>query len=206
MKTLIAIPCMDQVEARFRACLASLEKPGEVTVATQIGSLVYDSRNSLAKTALNANADYVLWLDSDMMFQSDVLKRLLKHAENGLDIVSGLYFRRAAPFTPVLFKELMRDGKPVEAKGFEDYPMDSLFEVDGCGFGCVLMNTDVLVEMALEFNQWFNPTNGFGEDLSFCIRAKALGYKIWCDSSIKLGHVGHLIVDENVYLSANQKG
>lgn len=206
MKTLIAIPCMDQVEARFMACLALLEKPGEVTVATQIGSLIYDSRNNLAKAALNCNADYVLWLDSDMVFQKDVLSRLLEHAENGLDIVSGLYFRRAAPFSPVLFKELMQDGKPTQAKDFNDYPRDSLFEVAGCGFGCVLMNTDVLLEMALEFGQWFNPTDGFGEDLSFCNRAKTLGYKIWCDSRIKLGHVGHLIVDEDVFLSTTQKG
>lgn len=206
MKTLIAVPCMDQVDARFTSCLATLEKPGEVTVATQIGSLIYDSRNSLAKIALNSETDYVMWLDSDMVFKRDILKRLLEHAENGKDIVSGLYFRRQPPFSPVLFKELELVDELGRWENYDDYPRDSVFEIAGCGFGCVLMRTDILADVALEFRKWFNPVNGFGEDLSFCIRAKSLGYKIWCDSSIKLGHVGHLVVDENVYLSTLQKG
>lgn len=206
MKTLIAVPCMDQVDARFTSCLATLEKPGEVTVATQIGSLIYDSRNSLAKIALNSETDYVLWLDSDMVFKRDILKRLLEHAENGKDIVSGLYFRRQPPFSPVLFKELELVDELGRWENYDDYPRDSVFEIAGCGFGCVLMRTDILADVALEFRKWFNPVNGFGEDLSFCIRAKSLGYKIWCDSSIKLGHVGHLVVDENVWMSTLQKG
>lgn len=206
MKTLIAVPCMDQVDARFMSCLATLEKPGEVTVATQIGSLIYDSRNSLAKIALNSETDYVLWLDSDMVFKRDILKRLLEHAENGKDIVSGLYFRRQPPFSPVLFKELELVDELGRWENYDDYPRDSVFEIAGCGFGCVLMRTDILADVALEFRKWFNPVNGFGEDLSFCIRAKSLGYKIWCDSSIKLGHVGHLVVDENVWMSTLQKG
>lgn len=206
MKTLIAVPCMDQVDARFTSCLATLEKPGEVTVATQIGSLIYDSRNSLAKIALNSETDYVLWLDSDMVFKRDILKRLLEHAENGKDIVSGLYFRRQPPFSPVLFKELELVEELGRWENYDDYPRDSVFEIAGCGFGCVLMRTDILADVALEFRKWFNPVNGFGEDLSFCIRAKSLGYKIWCDSSIKLGHVGHLVVDENVWMSTLQKG
>lgn len=206
MKTLIAVPCMDQVDARFMSCLATLEKPGEVTVATQIGSLIYDSRNSLAKIALNSETDYVLWLDSDMVFKRDILKRLLEHAENGKDIVSGLYFRRQPPFSPVLFKELELVEELGRWENYDDYPRDSVFEIAGCGFGCVLMRTDILADVALEFRKWFNPVNGFGEDLSFCIRAKSLGYKIWCDSSIKLGHVGHLVVDENVWMSTLQKG
>ena len=31
---------------------------------------------------------------------------------------------------------------------------------------------------------------GFGEDMAFCIRAKELGYPLWCDSSIQAGHIG----------------
>ena len=37
---------------------------------------------------------------------------------------------------------------------------------------------------------------GFGEDLSFCIRAQELGRKIYCDSRIKMGHVGLRVFEE----------
>ena len=40
---------------------------------------------------------------------------------------------------------------------------------------------------------------GFGEDLSFCLRARELGAEIWCDSTIKLGHVGTAVYDEDSY-------
>ena len=40
MKTLIAIPSMDQVPAQFAQCLATLNKVGECAVSFQIGSLI----------------------------------------------------------------------------------------------------------------------------------------------------------------------
>ena len=73
-------------------------------------------------------------------------------------------------------------------------------EVDGCGFGCVMHKANVLAGMVLNGRgNWFSPYAGFGEDLSFCIRAKESGYSIWCDSAIKCGHVGQIVVDENIY-------
>ena len=202
MKTLIAVPCMDQVAAPFAQNLAAMQKDGECYVSFIIGSLIYESRNNFAKQALATKADYVLWLDSDMVFPGDIMPRLHKHMEEGKDIVTGLYFRRRAPFTPVLFKELghNEDGLGTH-ENYDDYPKDSVFEIAGCGFGCVMTRTEVLEDIALNAHNWFEPMYGFGEDLSFCMRARDLGYKIWCDSTIKCGHVGQLIVDEGVYLS-----
>lgn len=202
MKILIAVPCMDQVAAPFAASLGMLEKDekDQTVIAMQIGSLVYDSRNNLARRAVNWDADYVMWLDSDMSFPPDTLKRMVKHMESGLDIVTGLYFRRRSPFAPVLFKDLgVTDGKG-HWEGYDDYPKDSLFEIGGCGFGCVMHKANVLAGMVLNGRgNWFSPYAGFGEDLSFCIRAKESGYSIWCDSTIKCGHVGQIVVDENIY-------
>lgn len=202
MKTLIAVPCMDQVAAPFAQNLAAMQKDGESLVSFIIGSLIYESRNNFAKQALAVKADYVLWLDSDMIFPGDLMPRMHKHMQEGKDIVTGLYFRRRPPFTPVLYKEL---GVNEDGSGFHsdynDYPKDSLFEVGGCGFGCVMTRTSVLEDIALNQHQWFEPYHSFGEDLSFCLRARELGHRIWCDSTIKCGHVGQLIVDESVYLS-----
>ena len=106
MKTLIAVPCMDSVASGFAQSLATMGKIGDCSVAFQIGSLVYESRNEIAKKAIQSGADYVLWFDSDMIFNPDTMERLMKHMKEGKDFVSGLYFRRVSPFTPVLFDQL----------------------------------------------------------------------------------------------------
>ena len=94
-KVLICVPCMGQVAALFAQSLALLQKKGhETAIDFKIGSLVYESRNKLAKEAIEMGADYTLWLDSDMAFPPDTLFKLL---EADKDIVRGLYFRRSPP-------------------------------------------------------------------------------------------------------------
>lgn len=199
MKTLIAIPCMDQVAAPFAQSLASLNKVGDTVISMVVGSLIYDSRNKLSQFALRNEVDYVLWLDSDMTFPPDMIERMLKHLENGKDIVTGVYYRRTKPYSPVLFSEIKCDGDDSSWKGFNDYPSDELFEIAGSGFGCVMMKAEVLTDMYVEHHDWFSPIGHFGEDLSFFIRANELGYKTWCDPTIQCGHVGHVIINEDFY-------
>lgn len=202
MKTLIAVPCMDQVAAPFAQNLAAMEKRGEVFVSFLIGSLIYESRNTLAKQAIATKADYIMWLDSDMTFAPDTMTRLQQHMEEGKDIVTGLYFRRRPPFTPVLFKTLERiDDDCARHENYDDYPDGDVFEIGGCGFGCIMTRTSVLEDVFLNYHKCFDPVCSIGEDLAFCLRARELGYKIYCDSTIKCGHIGQLVVDESVYRS-----
>lgn len=202
MKTLIAVPCMDQVAAPFAHSLACLQRVGEVMVSFQMGSLIYDARNNFSKMAISKDVDYVLWLDSDMIFQEDLLAQMIKHMEDGKDIVTGLYFRRRAPFSPVLFKELEVNEEGGHWKDFDEYPVNGdPFAVAGCGFGCCMVRKNVLVDVALNYQTWFTPFKNFGEDLAFAIRARELGYKIWCDPKIKCGHVGQLVVNEEVWIA-----
>ena len=196
MKTLIAIPCMDQVPAQFANCLAMLQKVGDCAVSFNVGSLVYDSRDTLAKRAIQMEADYVFWLDSDMVFPTDTLVHMMDTVkEKDLDFLTGMYFRRVQPFTPTLFRKLVRQqpGKGFRWTGFEEIP-NEIFEVEGCGFGCVLMSTSVLMDVAGKFGDMFGPIERTGEDLSFCWRARECGYKLYCDPSIPLGHVGHTVI------------
>lgn len=201
MKTLIAVPCMDQVAAPFAQALASLNKEGECSVAFHIGSLIYDSRNNIAKQALQMGADYVMWFDSDMTFPADTLQRMLQHMREGKEIVSGLYFRRVSPFTPVAFREIIIGDTPESCswKDFNDYPKGKIFEAAGIGFGCAMTKTEVLLDVAMNYQTMFTPLMGFGEDLSFCHRAAQLGHKIWIDPTIKCGHIGHMTVTEAVF-------
>lgn len=198
-KILIAIPSMDTVPVGFCQSLATLNKVGECVVSFNVGSLIYEARNKLATQAVKGAFDYVIWFDSDMIFAPDTMERLIEDLENGCDIVSGLYFRRVAPYTPVLFKYINPDSVLNAWGDYNDYPRGEIFEVGAIGFGCVAMKTEVLLSMAGKFNDWFTPIKRFGEDIAFSIRAKECGYKIFCDSRIKLGHVARSIITEEFY-------
>lgn len=202
MKTLIAVPTMDMCHARFAQSLAMLDKVGECQVSFIMNSLIYDARNKFCQQAIEGEFDYILWLDSDMVFPSYVLQQFI---QDDKDIVAGLYFRRNYPFTPVAFSELRRENGVLQMKDLEEWP-NKMFEVDGVGFGCVLMKTDCLFDIAgKEGGVWFTPTPDAGEDAAFCLRAKSYGYEIWIDPAIKLGHVGQAVITEGVYRRRKEK-
>lgn len=201
-KVMIAIPCMDQVPTPFMLSMAMIQKPSEheFVVAAKMGSLIYNSRNDLATQAILGGFNYVLWLDSDMVFQPDLFVRLKQVMDdNDLDILSGLYFRRTHPFTPVLYDhlEVTAEGE-CEWSDLDELP-DHLFECGGCGFGGVLIKTSVLATVREKYIDMFTPVFHMGEDLSFCWRARQCGFKVWVDPGIELGHVGYSTVNRQFY-------
>ena len=209
MRTMIAVPCMDQVQtAFFRSCVG-LRLDGEILWTTCQSSLIYDARHKLTELALGGDFDRVLWLDSDMVFDPFLFRRLSEHLDQGREMITGLYFSRKTPVRPVIYKDLrleLSEEGHMEAKAdpFDDYERDSLFEVAGCGLGAVMMTTELLRKVRDKYRLPFFPVNGFGEDFAFCLRARELGHRIWCDSSIKLGHAGSTIVDEELYTKTEE--
>ena len=208
MKTLVAIPCMDMVHTDFFRSAVGMERSGAVCFGFAQGSLIYDGRNALTNMAIEDAYDRVLWLDSDMIFDTFLFRRLSEHLDLGKEMISGLYFSRKPPLRPVLYKSVyMRQteglNEPV-AESFTDYPRDDVFEVAACGFGAVMMTTELLRRVRDAYGLPFSPAFGFGEDLSFCMRVRELGVKIWCDSSIKLGHVGLSVFDEEMFTKAQE--
>lgn len=205
MRTLIAVPCMDQVPAPFAQSLAMLQKTGECVLSMQMGSLIYTSRNNLAQMAIQMDVDYVFWLDSDMVFEPDILIRMMDTLQkNDYDILTGLYFRRVPPYTPVLFDKLDIRRNICSWSEFHEIPAEP-FEVGGCGFGCVLMKTDVFYDVQSKHGNMFAPIANNGEDIAFCWRARDCGFKIYCDPSVICGHVGYSIVDDQFFKVFSQK-
>lgn len=205
MRTLIGIPCMDMMHTKFVASLVGLKMGDDYEVRFGASSLVYDTRNQLLQYALDNNFDRFIQFDSDMFFAPYVLEFLQKDLDQGLGIVTGLCFKRKPPYTPAIFDicdlETLEDKKlrPI-AHCFYDYPVDSLFEVSACGGACVAMDMEAARKIVDKFGRYlYMPIGGFGEDLSFCLRARSAGQKIYCDSRIKLGHVGDYVYDENMY-------
>ena len=201
MRTLIAIPCMDMMHTPFVISLTGLQVKGEIKFAYSASSLVYDSRNGLARKAICEKFDRVLWLDSDMQFNPDLFRKLSDDLDAGRDFVSGLYFIRKPPYKPVIFKragyEHVGQGVKPIADTMYEYPKDSVFEVAAAGFGGVMMNVSLLEEVEKAYGLPFSPIMGFGEDISFCLRVQELGKKMYCDSSVKMGHVGQFVYDED---------
>jgi GT2 family glycosyltransferase len=204
---------MDSVPAQFAHSLATLTSYGiedtEISIWFNLGSLVYTSRNEIAKRALLDEADLVMWFDSDMVFNPDTLYKMLKLIDAGHDMVTGIYYRRTLPFTPTVFKTMDIDDAKQEAvwTEFETLP-DEPFEVAACGFGCVLMRSVIFVDVFAKFGNMFSPIGNVGEDIAFCWRARECGYKIIADPSIGLGHVGHTIITKEFfenYQSAQKK-
>ena len=195
MKTMIAIPCMDTVQTEFAQSLVNMRPVGEIRHAFESCSLIYKSRTDLGLLAIKEGAEFVLWLDSDVIFPPDLMIDLMEDM-TGRDMVTGVYHMRRAPFKPVIWKTLRQGLTPDENESvdYNDYPKDQIFEVEGCGFGAVMMRTSVLEAVRDRYHELFAPVPGYGEDLSFCVRARGCGFKIHCDPRIQIGHKAATIV------------
>ena len=191
MKLLIGIPTLDYVNSEFMKCLINLvirlKNDGiQFEVDIESGTLVYMARERIAKKAVNENFTHVLWLDSDMVFNSDILDDLMF---SGKDFVTGIYQARRKGYGSVIFKSI--DLQHVER--FEQYPTET-FEIEGCGFGCVLTATHILKAVLLNKETCFTPILQYGEDIAFCFRCRELGYKMYCEPSVVCGHIGHITI------------
>lgn len=220
MKILVAIPCMDTWPVQFGLSLIEMltysQKfmKDEIRLCPMTNSLIYDARNLLSLTAIEQDFDYVLWLDSDMVFNPDTLASMLNTLRSSLhtvkgkfcteaqayDMLTGVYYMRKEPHTPVLYKTIsepeLKDGQvQKKIQTTTDIP-DTLFDVEGCGFGCVLTSVPLLKEVWDKFGPAFSPYPWASEDMSFCYRVKQLGKKILCDPSIYLGHIGTAVFDK----------
>lgn len=177
----------------FVRSLIGLRTVGECNFVFAQGSLIYDARNQLASMAVAGGYDRMLWLDSDMLFDPDLMERLYADLDDGLDMVGGLYFTRRLPIKPVayarLWNETNGDGFIPHADPITSWGTEPL-EVDAVGFGAVAMNVSVCESVRKAFGLPFTPMLGYGEDLSFCARARDTGFKVYVDPRIKLGHVG----------------
>lgn len=201
-KTMVAIPGMDTAPLLFTKSVLGLKIENGTPFGFALSSLIYDARNSLVVDAINGRFDRVLWLDTDMLFDADLLVRLneVMDKENA-DLVTGIYFSRKPPLDPVIYSKVaMRQDEKgqliKEVEKYLDYPEDSVFPIAGCGFGGCLMKVDLAIKMLQTYGTCFAPLPGFGEDLSFCLRANDMEAKMVCDSSIKLYHIGYTTFGE----------
>ena len=191
MRLLIAVPTTDYIHADFVKSLTRLTAElGRKHIAYDVeilsGTLVYFARNKLACKAVNENYTDVLWLDSDMVFTERIVEDLL---ECGKEMVCGAFVSRRPPYGPCVYS-CIDEGKVAKVEEFGLTP----FRVAGCGFATVLTKADLLKDVMQKFGTCFMPTDYYGEDLAFCWRVKQIGREIWCEPTVRPGHIAHVPV------------
>lgn len=198
-KVMIAIPTLDYMHRRFVESLTALIKELDATydeadVCFEGCTLVYISRDNLVWKAIDGKYKYMLWLDADMVFDKDIFWKLYKTDK---DFVTGLYKGRHGTTRPCIFDNLV---PPIRWDDFNhegegDGHEKQLVKIAGCGFGCVLIKTDILEAVMNKYGTCFTPTTQLGEDLAFCQRAAEMGYDIWANMEVKCGHIAQAILN-----------
>ena len=191
IRLLIAVPTTDYVHADFVKSLAKLQcELGRRKVAYDVeiasGTLVYYARNRLANKAINESYTHVLWIDSDMVFDEQILDDLM---DVGKEMVCGAFVSRRPPYGPCVYTSIKKN----DIQKVTDFGLRP-FQVDGCGFAMVLTSVELLRAVNHHFGTCFQPTDYYGEDLAFCWRVKQLGHEIWCEPTVRPGHIAHVPV------------
>lgn len=156
------------------------------------------AREQLATHALKMGADYLFMVDDDMMCPADLFYKIVRH---DVDIVAPLAFTRNPPHRPVMFSTI-EGFDPVTRRSYyinntvHNYPKNKLVECDAVGFGAVLIKMDVFRKIGTPY---FMGSMGCGEDIHFCVQAKKAGFRVFMDTSVKLGHISHPVIVTEEY-------
>jgi hypothetical protein len=156
------------------------------------------NRNLITEEALKEGADYILWLDDDMLFNGiDPNEALKKLVETDALIVSGLCREKTPPDFPYAMAEdrpyYSNEGLPQLMKEI-DYSKvkDNVLDVYETGLACCLIKAEVFAKMQKPYFRWDDGI--FGEDLYFMKKARELGYKVKVRTDVKLDHSGTFII------------
>ena len=198
---LVGLPSTGFYHFEVVAKLLSFELPADVKLNFNLISncLIYDARERLVDFALNIGASHIFFLDSDMNPDSNVIKKLY---EADKDIISPMIFMRKYPFQPCFYTKcgLTKDFKPLFEGPAEPeaWPTEGVYEFEGVGMACCLIKTEVFKKIP---KPWFFPLPNVGEDLSFCMKARKSGAKIWVDMGMDCKHLNMFPVDKSSYVA-----
>ncbi len=189
-KVFIAIPSGGTIKDKTVYSLAQLlinSRDIEVDFSIQTGCYVTINRNYLVSKAQSAEASHILFIDGDMTFDQNLLKSLLSHNK---DIVGTAANYRKLPLKyaiKALDENGGNGGTPAEIPNelFKCYALGGIFLVDMRVFSRI-------------DQPWFQfEHEGImtktGEDVWFCEQAHKKGIDVWCDPSIRVGHIGDYI-------------
>jgi GT2 family glycosyltransferase len=188
---MIAVPTAEMARrADFYDYFNLLDKPVGSIITFSHGQSPARNRNLMIQQALENDCTHVFFLDDDVAFEKDLLSRLLAHDK---DIVTGLYFMRNYPHTPIIFDYANETGH-CRTHYLSDNEK-GLIEIVATGLGCCLIKTEVFKKVEkpwirlgeLELDHWC-------DDIGFFRRVREAGFKLHCDLDAKVGHMAQVTI------------
>lgn len=158
------------------------------------------ARNQVVEAFLKGKAEYLWMVDTDILVKPDTLDQLLECQK---DIVGALYFSRPSitgDAEPVMW---LRNGMGFLYRWDKDIPADKVLPVAATGAGCLLIHRDVLHDMKDAasgrplgfFQDVIENGQDQGEDITFCVRTRGLGYDTYVHSGVQVGHIKPSVID-----------
>jgi GT2 family glycosyltransferase len=181
----IGVPTAGKITMETTASIINIITTSNFPVGTFFvkGSIILDNRRKIVLNALKARCTHLLFLDSDIELENGTLQKLFAHKKS---VVGANIHMKSLPLRDTT-RLLGKDGEIVIGK----LP-DKLFECYSVATACMLIKMEVFREID---RPWFlfeydKDENLTGEDVWFCKQARKKGIEIWCDPTIKVGHIG----------------
>lgn len=169
--------------------ILDLLKNFPLTISIVDSTYLPRARNILLQNFLNSDADYALFIDSDMLLPKNAVQVLLGHEK---EVISAHYFRRNPPYESVAQK---RTGEKYET--IREPLEGEEFEVDATGMGFLLVKREVIEAVAQKKPVFtvLDKEDGSvkGEDVVFFEKIKEAGYKVWVSKKVRAGHYGGIV-------------
>ena len=183
VKVIIGMPCTEMMKSKTAHAISCLTigDPTIIDFLMMQSCDISSSRMWLVKQAIKKEATHLLFVDSDMLFPTNTLTKLLARDK---DIIGVEYNKRKFPL------ETVTAYLPNIEKS-ETEP----FKVGVAGTGVMLIKLSLFSDPKLDKN-WFSfgrnaeGENVIGEDGWFCNTARDAGYDVWIDPTIKVLHLG----------------
>lgn len=208
---------------------------------SESGANISSKRNEIVRRFLDhTDGDWLLFLDSDMVFPPDTIARLLGAATKvNTKIIGGLcvMIGELGP-VPTLYQHDTMAGSAGITRVQLDYADDALVQVAATGGACLMVHRDALetyraaqadnkrwlldhkdeplirdllardlIHDPSEENGWFSERvrgrrvltgdgevsaeHWISEDIEFCLRLGSLGFDLWVDCTLEVGHRKH---------------
>lgn len=196
MKGIIGVPHTGTFPAEFFKCFVGMQIPEGVEFIEVAKSAIHVAREMVAVKCVREGYDWVLFIDDDMTFPPDIIHQMLSH---NAPIVSGMCFKRIEPYTPCFYEkcDLHKEGIYLKPFDVEDVPTEP-FIAEAAGAACMLIRREVFEKLPAP---WFLPLPFSGEDIAFCLKAKAAGIPILIDPKPVIGHIETRVINVFTHLA-----
>lgn len=157
-----------------------------------------------------ATSDWLLWVDSDIVIDHNILKMLWDVADKKTKpIVTGTYFvsnENEQTLMQPLPSLYMETGDEFQTHVIHPLPENKVIPVDIAGFGLMLMHRSIIdpVRKAADgysvFGEKQNPGAKFvSEDVAFCRYVKKAGIQLYAHTGAVVPHMKKFSFDKNYY-------